>query len=71
MNSSNQVGASKAYIPTPPLKHGWLADRPWLWIVGGFLAVIGIWTGFIFLAVRNQSPDVRTHPESLHVGTVH
>jgi hypothetical protein len=41
---------------------GWLADRPWLFVVGAFALLIGVWTTFITLALQNPVRDVLKNP---------
>ena len=41
---------------------GWLADRPWLFVVGAFALLIGVWTTFITLALKNPPRDVLKNP---------
>jgi hypothetical protein len=41
---------------------GWLADRPWIFVVGAFSLLIGVWTTFITLALLNPPRDVLKNP---------
>lgn len=41
---------------------GWLADHPWLFVVGAFLLVIGVWAVFFTLALKNPTRDVLKDP---------
>jgi hypothetical protein len=35
-----------------------MRQRPWIWVVAAFVALIGLWAWFITLAVRNQPEEV-------------
>jgi hypothetical protein len=41
---------------------GWLADRPWVFVLGAFALLIGVWTTFLTLALRNPVRDVLKNP---------
>ena len=41
---------------------GWLADRPWLFVVGAFALLIGVWSTFLTLAMKNPVRDVLKNP---------
>jgi hypothetical protein len=53
-----------AASPVPPGRGliGWLADRPWLFVVGAFALLIGIWATFLTLALKNPVRDVLKNP---------
>ena len=42
-----------------------LSNKPWLLVIGAFLAFVGLWVAFIVFAVRHQPPQV---PVSSHGG---
>ncbi len=49
----------------PPVSGGlgsWLADRPWLFVVAAFLAIIGVWSVFLTLAIKHSPRDVLNDP---------
>jgi hypothetical protein len=41
---------------------GWLADHPWVFVLGAFALLIGVWTTFLTLALRNPVRDVLKNP---------
>lgn len=41
---------------------GWLADRPWLFVVLAFSLMIGAWVTFFTLAMRHPPRDVLQNP---------
>lgn len=41
---------------------GWLADRPWLFVVGAFSLLIGVWATFLTLALQNPPRDLLKNP---------
>jgi len=71
-------GADAASAPPGPKAAsngltGWLADRPWIFVVGAFSLLIGVWATFITLAVRNPVRDVLKNPlpDRHHVSARH
>jgi hypothetical protein len=52
---------------------GWLADRPWLFVVLAFSLMIGAWVTFFTLAMRHPPRDVLKNPlpNTTDVGTGH
>lgn len=69
------ASASAPPSPTPSSNSltGWLADRPWIFVVGAFSLLIGVWATFITLAVQNPVRDVLKNPlpDPHHVSTRH
>lgn len=41
---------------------GWLADRPWLFVIGAFSLLIGVWATFLTLALQNPPRDLLKNP---------
>lgn len=41
---------------------GWLADHPWLFVVGAFALLISVWATFLTLALKNPPRDVLKNP---------
>lgn len=71
-------GADTAAAPAAPTRAAngltvWLADRPWIFVVGAFSLLIGVWATFITLAVQNPVRDVLRNPlpESPRVSASH
>ena len=42
--------------PEPPL--GYFAARPWIWIVIGYVAMVGALGSMVTIAIKYQQPDV-------------
>ncbi|MFN0127117.1 MAG: hypothetical protein ACKV19_10590 [Verrucomicrobiales bacterium] len=64
-NEATSPDDSHPHSPSPASSSGiigWLADRPWLFVVGAFALLIGVWTTFITLALRNPPRDVLKNP---------
>ena len=58
-------GEAAAPAEPPPRGNGltgWLADRPWLFVVGAFGLLIGVWSTFLTLAMKNPVRDVLKNP---------
>ncbi len=56
--TSAQCGAASAPATPAALGGGWLARRPWLWIVAAFVVLFSAWTVFIIVALKHQPETV-------------
>gem|GEM_PF-1691715 len=55
MTTSTPSNTSKSE-PTAPT--GWLARRPWLWVVFAFVMLLSAWSALFYVAMKNQPETV-------------
>jgi|GEM_PF-3063055 len=59
---ADKAGAAPGVSRASAGPAAWLADRPWIFVVGAFSLLIGVWTTFITLALQNPPRDVLKNP---------
>lgn len=60
--SASPKHAEPEASPAPGGVIGWLADRPWLFVVGAFAVLIAVWVIFFVIALKHPVRDVLKDP---------